>query len=330
MEDMWLAELDEIELMCGEALGLGEGDLRRIKMMRSSREDILLHGEVESMETEGGQTTPRPQSELEEAEDIETEMGDSEIEAPITRTEADFGLSEEYGFPVPECPFAAGLAREIENAFGVCDENSPVKDEETEYVAEGEMECAFLAETAREIEKAFGASDDTPSQIAELDSVEAGCSDSDNQSQLGYEEMEDEEGEPFEPGRQAGRLFSVTGEDLFSTCTSFEEEGPVLLGLSGENLLVHEEGGCIEAEHDEEVTPVETVEEVTRLLAISSGGDVLLLGEGRPANAELGGVDKEDEPEVHVEGLDPMTQADDMAVLAYAFDQMGKMTRFCG
>ena len=41
MEDMWLAELDEIELMCGEALGLGEGDLRRIKMMRSSREDIL-------------------------------------------------------------------------------------------------------------------------------------------------------------------------------------------------------------------------------------------------------------------------------------------------
>jgi hypothetical protein len=328
MEDMWLAELDEIELMCGEALGLGEGDLRRIKMMRSSREDMLLHGEVESTETEGGQVAPQPQSEL-EAEDIETEMGDSEIEAPITRTEADFGLSEECGFPVPECPFAAGLAREIENAFGVSDENLPIKAEETEYVAEGEMECAFLAETAREIERAFGASDDTPSQVAELDSVEAGCSDSDNQYQLGYEEMEDEDDEPLEPERQAGKLFSVTGEDLFSTYTSFEEEGPVLLGPSGENLFLHEEEECIEAEHDEEVTPVGTVEEVTRLLAISSGGDVLLLGEGKAASAESGDVDEEYGSEVHVEELDPMTQAD-MAVLAYAFDQMGKMTRFCG
>lgn len=326
MEDMWLAELDEIELMLGEALGLGEGDLRRIKMMGASREDMLLHGEVESMETEGGQVAPQPQSELEEAEDIETEMGDSEIEAPITRTEADFGLSEEYGFPVPECPFAAGLAREIENAFGVSEEN-PLVTEETEYIAEGEMECAFLAETAREIERAFGASDDTPSQVAELDSVEAGCSDTDNQSQLDYEEMEDEGDEPFEPERQTGRLSSVTGEDLLSTYMS-EEEAPVLFGLSGENLLMHEEEESIEAEHDEEVVPVEAVEEVTRLLAIS-GEDVLLLGEGKPASAELGDVDEEDEPEVHAEELDTVTQVD-MEALACAFDQMGKITRFCG
>jgi hypothetical protein len=327
MEDMWSAEVDEIELMCAEALGLGEGDLRRIKMMGASREDMLLHGEVESMEIEGGQVAPQPHSELEEAEDIETEMGDSEIEVPITRTEADFGLSEEYGFPVPECPFAAGLAREIENAFGVSDENS-LAAEEAECVTEGEAECAFLAETAREIERAFGGYDETASPVAEVESVATGYSDTENQYHLDYEEMEDEYDEPFEPERQTGRLFSVTGEDLFSTCKSSEEEGSVLLGLSGENLLMHEEEKCIEAEHDEEVVPVESVEEVTRLLAIS-GEDVLLLGEGKPASAELGDVDEEDEPEVHAEELDPVTQAD-MAILACAFEQMGKMTRFCG